>query len=357
MGQSQGRLGWVTGVAAVLLVLSAGVRAADSPGPRYDFSRQELEAILDDLIAWLPGSWDSYPQVHFQRRVRAPAGGEHAHWHRVFARIDAPQLGEVVFYGQINLGGRDAPMMHRSQILYTARIDEARGAVIVNGQGPADPERFENLHERPELWSEVRMRDPAALRCDFLWRREGTQIVGLLEAKAVEGRKAGLGTCSYRVDGTDVEFFADAEWVLGPENLWDYDINLMNGHQFVGRPDRLHKRLYRAAGYECRVRDAAGERKWFTHDRGGTQAVTDRTGRALRLMLLRAPMPNAEGHGMQDRLRLMVQRPNEDTPLQQSEHAPLANTASIEFEGVSASCERASSLPPMHAASTAKPAS
>lgn len=334
---------------AVMLALGWGIGSASAvdAGPRYDPSRQELEAVLADLIAWLPGAWDSYPQVHFERRVRAPIGGEHAHWHRTFARIDAPQLGEVVFYGQINEGGRDAPLMHRSQILYTARIDETRGAVIVNGQGPADPERFVNLHERPELWSQVRMRDPAALKCDFLWRREGAQIVGLLEAKAESGRKGGLGTCSYQVDGTDVEFFADAEWILSPGELWDYDINLMNGHQFVGRADRLHKKLYRAQGYSCRISDSTGERTWATHDRGGRHAVTARGGRAVQLMLLRAPMPDAQGRGMHDRLRLMVQSPDGESPLHEIEAAPRAESIALEFDGVRTLCSRVESLPPL----------
>ena len=81
-------------------------------GPTYDPDRAELEKIMEDLIAWLPGSWDSYPQVYRERTGVIPEEGEHEHWHRVFARIDAPQVGDVVFYGQIHAEGRDGPYAH-----------------------------------------------------------------------------------------------------------------------------------------------------------------------------------------------------------------------------------------------------
>lgn len=322
-------------VLAIASGLTAGVAKA---GPAYDLSRPELEAVLADLIAWLPGGWDSYPQIHFERRYRVPAEGEHAHWFHVFERIDAPQIGEVVFYGQINEGGRDAPVMHRSQILYKVWIDEQRGAVVINGQGPADPDKYVDLHKHPELWKEVRMRDPAAINCDFLWRRSGEQIVGVLDGKTEAGRAAGPGTCSYMVNKTDVRFVADAEWVLSPEVFWDYDINMMAGHQFVGRKDRTHIRMYRARNYDCRVRDAAGDRTWSAYDRGAKIAVKAADGRDLQLMLLRAHLPDAAGKGMFDRLHLMVQKPGEEAPIHDAQFEPRAGTVQTGYAGIEASC-------------------
>ena len=317
-------------------------------GPQYQPTRHELESVMADLIAWLPGAWDSYPQVHYQRRYVTPVEGEHPHWHHVFERIDAPQIGEVVFYGQINPGGRDKPLMHRSQILYKVWIDEARGAVVVNGQGPENPDRFVNLHERPELWGEVKMRDEKSLQCDFLWRRDGEQIVGLLEGKTPERRKNGLGTCTYTVKGTDVEFFADAEWVLGPDIFWDYDINTMSGHQFVGRKDRTHIKQYRARGYQCRVEDSDGVRDWHAHDRGANIAVMSTDKKSYRLMLLRAPLPDAAGAGMHDQLRLALLPLDSEQPIVEVSAAPLAAYTQMNHAGVKVRCDLAKGLPPMH---------
>ena len=100
--------------------------------PGYDQSRQDLEWVMEYLITWFPGVWDSTPQVWFERNIRMPEDeGEHEHWHRTFARIDAPQIGDVVFYGQINVGGRDGPIIGGSQVLYHAVIDDELGAVNI----------------------------------------------------------------------------------------------------------------------------------------------------------------------------------------------------------------------------------
>lgn len=317
-------------------------------GPQHQPTRHELESVMADLIAWLPGAWDSYPQVHYQRRYVTPTEGEHPHWHHIFARIDAPQIGDVVFYGQINAGGRDAPLMHRSQILYKVWIDEKRGAVVINGQGPADPDRFVNLHERPELWGEVKMRDEQSLQCDFLWHRSGDQIVGVLDGKSDDRRRGGPGTCTYTVKGTDVEFFADAEWVLGPDTLWDYDLNTMGGHRFVGRADRTHIKQYRARGYQCRVEDANGVRQWHAHDRGAMLAVTSDGSESRRLMLLRAPLPDSAGVGMHDALRLALLPASSEQPVHEVSAVPMAASTQLNHAGVQARCELVTDLPPMH---------
>ncbi len=325
---------FLTLVALLAQVVATTARAA----PAFDPSRQELEAILDDLKAWLPGGWDSFPQIWHERTVRAPIGGEHEHWYRTFALIDAPQVGAVVFYGQINMGGRDGPMMPRSQILYTAVIDEQRGVVNVNGQVLADTEKFEDLHKHPELWKEVRQRNPAAIKCDFIWRRSGTQIVGVLDGKTDERRKAGPGTCSYVTDVGNQQFHADAEWVLSPEELWLYDTNRIEGLLFNGREDRTHVRLYRSRSYSCSVSDRNGKRTLPAYDRGYKAEVVDNSGRKLEAMLLRAWYPGADGTGLVDRLRLMLGEPGMEKIVATEDAAAIAGRIRLSAAGVEIDC-------------------
>ena len=192
------------------LIFLGASTAALAAGPRYEQDRKELESVLDDLTRWLPGEWSSFPQVYHERTVKMPADGEHDPWYRTFVRIKAPQIGEYVFYGQINLGERDGPLLSGSQILYTAAIDEPRQVVVIHGQAPAEQEKYVNLQGRPELWSQVRMRDPSNIRCDFIWRREGAQIVGVLDGSTAERRKYGPGTCSSVSQPTGKEFFAES---------------------------------------------------------------------------------------------------------------------------------------------------
>jgi len=311
--------------------------------PSYQLTRMELESVMKDLKAWLPGEWNSFPQIELERTVKMPEEGEHEHWHRTFALIKAPQVGEVVFYGQINIGGREGALVPGSQVLYRAWLDEARSAVVINGQGPAEPEKYVDLHKHPELWGEVKMRNPDGVRCDFLWRRDGGQLAGVLDGKTAESRKYGPGTCSYISERTSKEFFADAEWVLTPEVLWLYDINTMGGRIFIGREDHTHVRLYRSRDYTCKVRDAAGSRKLAAYDRGFFADVSARDGSKLQIRLLRADYPAADQYGLDDRLRLSIRVPDDNNGVATvtADSPPLARSIRTEdrARGIGVSCE------------------
>lgn len=325
------------------LLGSAGPAAA---APGYAQTRAELEQVLNDLIAWLPGTWDSFPQVYAERHGATPPEGEHEHWARTFARIDAPQIGPVVFYGQVNVGGRDGPILAGSQVLYKAEIDERLGGVNVLGQGPTDPEKYENLQDRPELWGTVRMRDPGALNCDFIWRRDGAQIFGVLRGNTPEKQKYGPGTCAFMSARSGAEFRADAEWVLGPDVFWLYDANWTADQLFQGRNDGLHMKLSRATPYVCSVKDAAGKLTIAAHDRGWTAKAHTRSGRELTVMLLRAETAPAGGRGLVDGLRLIAA--DDDGNEQASRAAaPRADKIKLEIDGVTAACAREDKFPPM----------
>ena len=84
-------------IAGILLTPVATANAAVLAGPRYDADRKELESVLQDMIAWLPGEWSSFPQIYHARTMTMPADGEHDPWYRTFKRIRAPQIGEYVF--------------------------------------------------------------------------------------------------------------------------------------------------------------------------------------------------------------------------------------------------------------------
>ena len=277
--------------------------------------------------------------------MRVPVEGEHEPWYRTFARIDAPQVGPWVFYGQINIAGRDGPLFGRSQVIYKASVDERRGVVLVRGQALADPEKFINLQDHPELWSQVRL-DEDAINCDFVWRRKGSEIVGVLEGRTEDKRINGPGTCTFQ-SKSGKEFYSDAEWVLGPETLWLYDINDMDGQRFIGRKDRTHNRLYRARPYRCSVADAAGTRVVASYDRGGSGEVKGSDGRALQWTLLRAHYPAADGFGLDEELRLTLQEPEGAQVLETAKAAPKADRISLAARGIQVNCAREAKFGPL----------
>lgn len=330
---------------AIILSVMALACTPAVAGPAYDFDRKELESILDDLAAWWPGEWSSEPQNYYERTVRMPAEGEHEPWYRTFARIDAPQIGTHVFYGQINIGGRDGPLYTRSQVIYKATIDESRGVVLVRGQVLADADKFVNLQDRPELWKQVTMREEV-INCDFIWRRDGEQIVGVLDGRDEPRRAGGPGTCTF-MSTTGKKFFADAEWTLTPDTLWLYDINDMDGQRFIGRKDRTHNRLYRARPYRCSVADAGGTRVVASYDRGGSGEVKGSDGRALQWTLLRAHYPAADGFGLDDELRLTLQEPEGAQVLETAKAAPKADRISLAARGIQVNCAREAKFGPL----------
>jgi len=205
-----------------------------------------------------------------------------------------------VFYGQVNLGGPEGPILARSQVLYKTFIDDEKGVVTILGQPLAEPERFADLHRRPGLWGEALMPDEAGLNCRFDWRRQGRQLVGVLDNLDRADPDKEDGTCSY-VAANGMDFLADAEWVLSPDELWLYDINKMGDVQFVGRRDRTHLRLYRTAAYRCTVETGDGSGEFAGHDRGFVLSSVPESGQAY--MLLRAWYPDDE-QGLHDELRL-----------------------------------------------------
>jgi hypothetical protein len=337
------------GLIVILTSLRAAFAAPGGPtGPVYDHDRAELGSILDDLVAWLPGEWSSAAQIHYERTVRMPAEGEHEPWWRTFARIDAPQLGAHVFYGQINIGARDGPLYARSQVLYVTTIDEKRGVVLMKGQLPADAEKYVNLQDHPELWKQVRQRDPADIKCDFVWFRDGAQIVGVLDGPTPERRINGPGTCSY-TSNSGKPFVADAEWALSPETFWLYDTNKLDGVQFIGRKDRTHTKLERARPYRCTVQDAAGSRDVDGHDRGAIGDVTTPGRKSLQWRLLRARLPAADGGGIKDRLRLALTEPDSANALEEVTAEPQADRIELKALGVAVYCALQDRFGPMPA--------
>jgi hypothetical protein len=328
-----------------LFCLAAMLAAPSLAAPGYDAGPQELQWVLQRLIDWLPGGWSSAPQLEYERTVRAPVEGEHEDWYRSFALIKAPQVGDIVFYGQVNLGGPDGPLLPGSQVLYKTWIDEKRGVVVINGRGPADPDKFVDLQRHPELWPVVTMREAETIRCDFIWRRQGQQIFGVLEGKTEEMRKYGPGSCNYISTRTNAEFRADAEWVLSPEEFWLYDLNLMGGRIFQGRADHTHTRLYRARDYRCTLQDANTRRSVPAYDRGFGGDVSARDAQKLRWRLLRAEYPSGDANGLVDRLRLTLSGGTTEKPvvLATADAAPLAARIGLraKAQAVSIDCERA----------------
>ena len=192
------------------------------------------------------------------------------------------------------------------------------------------------------------MMDPAASNCDWLFRRDGNQVFGVLQGNTPEKQTYGPGTCSFISDNTGEEFKADAEWVLTPEELWVYDNNWSAGFLFLGREDQTHIRLHRVRGYSCEIEDAGGDREVEAYDRGYTLDVSDDDGETLEMMLLRAEYPAEDGFGLEDRLRLMLVDSATGEAVASADEAPMSEDIELEAQGIEIECDLADSPPRLH---------
>ncbi len=264
-------------------------------------SKAELEQVMLDLLAWLPGEYSSEPQLDMERRLGTPPDGPHEHRYHIFARIDAPQIGEHVIYGQLHAGGPDGPIIPGTQIAYIVELDEDNMTVNVNGRRIANAEDFENLHLYPVRGREITLDPETGGNCDFRWRRHASQITGYLRNKD-ETEQATDGQCTMVSKVSGLQMTWDAEWILNEEELWIYDNGyLEDGQLFIGREDKTHARRSRVHRYQCGIA-TDGANTSITLGDGGVAVSTDSLG---TLRLLRSYWP-AAGGGLEQRLALRL---------------------------------------------------
>lgn len=297
-------------------------------------SRAELEGVLADVVAWMPGEYSTAPQLDVERRYGTPPDGEHEDWYRVFALVDAPQVGQHVIYGELRIGGPDGALVKGTQILYNVVVDEKTMTVHANGRRVLDAEQFVRAHERPETWPQLAVDPRFGGNCDFRWTRHGTQVHGILNHD---------GTCRMvsKVSGKEMSF--DAEWVLTPDQLWLFDNNYVYGpgpddrSLFMGRDDRTHVQLYKVGWYACSVRGLAGAPATLRlRDRGQAERLGQGEG-APELVLLRGYRAGADGT-LGEVTTLALHRPGE-APLEA--RAPgTAARISLQAGELSVGCDR-----------------
>lgn len=311
-------------------------------------SREELEQVLEDLLAWLPGEYTSQPQLYLERNYGLPPDGEHKERYRLFARVDVPHIGKNVFYAQSHEAGPDNPIIPGTQVLYIATIDEERMAVNVITRRVKDFESYEYAHLDPEKLSTIEIDPDFGGHCDFRWQRHGTQIVGRLTESGSADRN-GICTLTSRISGLTMTW--NGEWMLNPWELWVYDNGYMGDTMdqeklFQGRHDRTYRRLYKMRRFTCIVNSSTQNGRAKTseivslHDRGSDYQFKNGEPTAIPLVmtLLRGLWPKDEGLGVAERMRLYVHEEGMEEPLAESWAEPLATSIDLKFEGGDASC-------------------
>jgi hypothetical protein len=314
-------------VAIVALQIAASAHATNS--------KAELAAVMRDLLAWLPGEYDTLPQVDLERRLGAPPDGEHDRQYRVFTRVEVPHIAPVVMYGEVHVTDKRGPIIPGQQVLYIVSMDEARGAVVVNGRRIKDGPNHRYADWTPDNIKTMALDEDFGGNCDFLWRRHGEHLVGKLANSG-----ANNDTCTMVSKRSGQKMTWDAEWLLTPQQLWVFDNGYLIDQQdptkpprfFAGREDLTHERLYKGRYFRCSA-GAAGSAR--VYDAGEEWKPA---GSELTLRLLRGQYPRADNTGLEERLSLSVFKETDSEPLAQQFAKTLAGPVSVVYQGLKVNC-------------------
>jgi hypothetical protein len=263
-------------------------------------SRLELQDVLRDLMAWLPGEYDSAPQIYLERKLGAPPDGEHDRVYRLFAKVDAPQIGPDVIYAEMRAGGKDGPILQ--QVVFNVFIDDKNQGVSFDGRRIADPDTHVGAHLDPAKQRTLAADPRYGGNCRFFWRRNGDQLKGGFND----------GTCTMTSRNTQQKMTWDSEWMLNDRELWIHDNGVYDdGTLVTGRKDRTPLRLSKAREFACQVTvrppKAAEIKTAITlHDRGERHAFPPivKGGKPFYLDLMNAKWVAADGKSYWDLLRL-----------------------------------------------------
>ncbi len=335
-------------LALLLVTLTAPAAHATNSGP-------ELQGVLRDLLAWWPGEYDTQPQVQLERSLGAPPDGEHDRQYREFTRVDVPHLGQNVIYGEVRSGGPDGALIKGQQVMYIITIDSVRQVVNVTGRRIKGGPEFERVYRDPEKLRRVEL-DPAyGGNCDFRFRRYGPVLRGVLANSGGDNRAC---TMVSRNSGQTMTW--DADWMIGPDELWVFDNGYLldparptqPGRLFSGREDMTHERLYRIRRFSCRSEapgPAAGTARAAgsaapvlgdrVSDRGGEFVVSLPTQPGLRARLQRAPLPTGSPAVLEDALSLELLAADGARVLAATREPGTARSIAVDFQQTRLRCE------------------
>jgi CpeT/CpcT family (DUF1001) len=159
------------------------------------------EVEQTQLLALLPGHYDNSAQA--EADARSGAHPAHEKIALVIARTYTPRIGHHVLYAQEMAA--DDPRRVLSQKMYSFELDPKRGIVETVYQF-AEPRRWRDGVQNPELFTGVVAEDVRAEGCQLLWKKTEAGFTAAHDPKvcpdprgAAAGPQAELGVDSLSI--------------------------------------------------------------------------------------------------------------------------------------------------------------
>lgn len=290
-------------VAAVLL-------GAVLPAFCFGATRGELDQLLDDLTAWLPGEYSSAPLVRLEEESGVAPEKRHPSEFWILARVDTPKVGSRVFLQQVHAGNTEGEVALQWQMLHALRIDAARDGVVVERRAMLAPAQSIDAYRDSARQGTLAFDPDSEPACDWLWRRRGTALIGTLVTHGTTRAPCMKGS-------GDTAVVDSAEWILSADELWIRDepgpaLAQVDRQRAAAPPvASSYLRLFKSRRFGCSWQanfgDAAPTTSLFElHDRGGEYRVEAPTGGTRLLRLMRGPVPTERLRGQREVTSLAV---------------------------------------------------
>jgi hypothetical protein len=212
-----------------VLVGIAGLLAACGAAPVGSGGNQ-LDRDLALMMEWFPGEYDNHEQVWQQGVDGIDKKDQHEHIHHIFLPVDAPKIGEHVFFVKQYSDGNYEDV-YRQRLYKFTRNDE-ENAVQLTIYRFLDEQRYRYTDRAPELVGQL---DYDQLKttegCEVYWRYTGEFFHGYMHE----------GACSYRSPRSGQKITITDTLKLTEDEIWigdkAYD---EDGNKIFGR-DEQHK--------------------------------------------------------------------------------------------------------------------
>lgn len=142
-------------------------------------SQQEFSLFLD----WFEGEYDNHEQVWQQKESEVPEDELLEHIHHRFVPVDAPALGDRVFF-VIQTMDDDLDKVYR-QRLYVFSEDDQEQAIKLVIYRMADEAKYRDSWKDPELVKNITMEEVSTLAgCEVFWKHNGEFFDGYMKEGA-----------------------------------------------------------------------------------------------------------------------------------------------------------------------------
>lgn len=207
------------------------MEASEEPNP-VTTSTDALQVDFDRFMAWFPGEYDNHEQA-WQDQIDLKEGTidqVHEHIHHIFHRVDAPAVGEDIFFVKQYMDA-DPSKVYR-QRLYRFSKNREEQAIELEIFVFNDEEAYADGHLRDAIFASLTLEELRATPgCSVYWRFNGESFDGTMKP----------GACSFVSQRSGKKIIISDTLRLTEDEIWISDQAVdENGEWVFGNKAGIH---------------------------------------------------------------------------------------------------------------------